>query len=187
VWRTSAGLRKRGSHLEPYDLCIAITDESRGPCGRRALSHLGDWVDEDGDWYPGQPFCESHLAEVLEGAKAHLLLDAESKAEIRAKEQLEVAKAKRRLTNKGRKEYVYFAFRHDRLKIGHTIQPRQRIRTLETQMGAEFNKVIFVEGKRSKEALLHRKFAEHRLIGEWFKPHPDILDYVAKLNPAAPY
>jgi hypothetical protein len=35
-------------------------------------------------------------------------------------------------------------------------------------------------GNHTREAFLHRRFAPHRVYGEWFEAHPDILNFIAK-------
>lgn len=37
-------------------------------------------------------------------------------------------------------------------------------------------------GGRDVEQAYHHQFSEHRLHGEWFKPHPDILAEIERLN-----
>lgn len=42
-------------------------------------------------------------------------------------------------------------------------------------------KLLAVVPDGSWEAEYHRRFAEHRIQGEWFDPHPDILAEIARL------
>jgi hypothetical protein len=35
-------------------------------------------------------------------------------------------------------------------------------------------------GGRTRENQLHKRFADHRLDGEWFQPHPNILNFIRK-------
>ncbi|WP_437310639.1 GIY-YIG nuclease family protein [Sorangium sp. So ce388] len=39
-----------------------------------------------------------------------------------------------------------------------------------------------MDGDRSTEAELHRRFHSYRLSGEWFKPEPDLMDFIAILQ-----
>lgn len=37
-------------------------------------------------------------------------------------------------------------------------------------------------GERKQERAYHKHFSEHRLHGEWFEPHPDIMAEIERLN-----
>jgi len=67
--------------------------------------------------------------------------------------------------------YVYVIETSNGVKIGKSIQPDKRIRTLETQGGLAIRKK-FVTEKHSlyskTEILSHDKLSEFRFIGEWF-------------------
>lgn len=39
------------------------------------------------------------------------------------------------------------------------------------------------DGSRTQEGLLHCRFADFRLYGEWFNPNPDLLDLIDRLSP----
>nr|WP_144036753.1 GIY-YIG nuclease family protein [Sphingopyxis witflariensis] len=41
-------------------------------------------------------------------------------------------------------------------------------------------------GTLKDERILHDRFAAHRLHGEWFERHPDILAEVERLSPHTP-
>ena len=43
-------------------------------------------------------------------------------------------------------------------------------------------KLLAVVPDGSQEAEYHRRFAEHRIQGEWFEPHEDILAEIKTLN-----
>lgn len=42
------------------------------------------------------------------------------------------------------------------------------------------------DGGEVHEQRLHARFAEHRLLNEWFARHPDILAEIARLNSPSP-
>lgn len=75
---------------------------------------------------------------------------------------------------------VYFATRGDPhagdlVKIGRTVNLAARMKALDTTALAT------MPGGPSEEAELHRRFADHRVRGEWFTPAPPILEFIAAL------
>lgn len=67
--------------------------------------------------------------------------------------------------------YVYF-FQDSalRVKIGQTKDPRRRLRSLSSGIGHRLTiiGVMPSDDAPMEEAQVHRRFAEHRLVGEWF-------------------
>lgn len=74
-------------------------------------------------------------------------------------------------------QYVYvIQMGHDGpLKIGVAISPQWRLRELQVGNPAELRIVTTFSGGFDLEQALHRKCAAHRMKGEWFHPHPDVL------------
>lgn len=65
------------------------------------------------------------------------------------------------------------------IKIGYTgDDPVGRLKALQTGSAAKLVLLGCVEGSQSEEAEMHRRFAEHRVAGEWFRPAPEILQYM---------
>ena len=66
-----------------------------------------------------------------------------------------------------------------RIKIGHTTTAAsERLRQMQT---GSPDLLIFLGacfGSEKSETFLHNKFSNHRLHGEWFNPHPEILEYI---------
>lgn len=69
-----------------------------------------------------------------------------------------------------------------RIKIGISIQPKARLRALETSCGERLELLAVIDGGREMEKDLHRRFAVSRGVGEWFDPHPDLLSYIGSLK-----
>lgn len=70
--------------------------------------------------------------------------------------------------------WVYFLRRGDRIKIGFTTDPATRFTVLRA------DEVLHVEpGDTGHERALHAMFAQHWITGEWFRPAPALLDYIA--------
>jgi hypothetical protein len=73
---------------------------------------------------------------------------------------------------------VYFIQRGEDgpIKIGETkSDPADRLKAL--QIGSA-ERLRLLGHVRSKETEVHARFSQHRISGEWFRPHQDILDFV---------
>lgn len=68
------------------------------------------------------------------------------------------------------------------IKIGTTGRLEWRLRSLRGQSPVPLELLGSVPGNRADEHEFHRRFAEHRLHGEWFDPHPDILVEIERLS-----
>lgn len=77
------------------------------------------------------------------------------------------------------KYYVYFARRSDGLiKIGTSKDPESRVRGIGTISGMAVTLLALQWGSYKDERALHRRFAAHRVVGEWFKPAPELLAHI---------
>lgn len=65
------------------------------------------------------------------------------------------------------------------IKIGRAADARVRCAELQTGSHEELVLLATLKGGRVVERELHRRFAEHRIRGEWFHPHADILAHIA--------
>ena len=82
-----------------------------------------------------------------------------------------------------KQKYVYFIRSEPgEIKIGLAIDVEKRLRGLQTSHPYGLTLLAFVKGGQSVEREYHRRFAAHRLHGEWFEPHPDILAEIAHLS-----
>lgn len=69
------------------------------------------------------------------------------------------------------------------IKIGFTIGPvEQRMLALQVGSPVRLSIIASVAGPPKLERAYHRRFAAHRLHGEWFTRHPDILAEIARLQ-----
>jgi hypothetical protein len=66
--------------------------------------------------------------------------------------------------------YVYIISDGEKIKIGRSINPENRVRGISTQGGMKLVDTCFVscENAHVVEAAAHRHFSEQRGIGEWF-------------------
>lgn len=69
------------------------------------------------------------------------------------------------------------------IKIGATAHLNARLRALRYQFGLPcISFLAVVVGGSKVEAHYHEQFATHRVRGEWFNPHPDILAEIERLQ-----
>lgn len=77
--------------------------------------------------------------------------------------------------------HIYFV--HDRtvgaIKIGTSINPESRMKALQSDSAGELVplRYVRVEDGYQIEHLLHIKFSEIRIRGEWFEATPELLDF----------
>ena len=71
------------------------------------------------------------------------------------------------------------------IKIGMAIDVQARLKGLQTAHPVKLELLAFTIGGREQEKAYHATFADHRLHGEWFTPHPDILTEIERLNSEA--
>lgn len=71
------------------------------------------------------------------------------------------------------------------VKVGYTGgEPAERIRDLQCGSPFKLRLLGTIEGNQAAERALHKRFAEHRLHGEWFRPCREIRELV-RPRPAA--
>jgi transcriptional regulator with XRE-family HTH domain len=83
-------------------------------------------------------------------------------------------------------EMIYFVqYGYDGpIKIGYAKNIRNRLAFL--QVASPFDLILIgqIEGDRSYERKLHRKFKKSRLTGEWFTPTDDLIEFLGSLPPS---
>lgn len=89
-----------------------------------------------------------------------------------------IAELERRTARK-----VYFIGTPDTaIKIGVTCSVSDRFRTIQAHSPVKLEILATRRGGEMLESAYHYQFAEHRLHGEWFEPHPDILAEIERLT-----
>ncbi len=64
--------------------------------------------------------------------------------------------------------YVMRIGKRGAVKVGYAKNPTMRLKTLQTGTPGEYRLLLVVPGEKDLEAALHRRFAQHRVQGEWF-------------------
>lgn len=82
--------------------------------------------------------------------------------------------------------YVYFVQdgTDGPIKIGLADNPEQRLSSLQVGNPRPLTLLATFQTwePRKDEAQIHARFAEHRIRGEWFHPHPDLMAQVVALQ-----
>jgi hypothetical protein len=77
----------------------------------------------------------------------------------------------------GRISAVYVIKIGDRHKIGLSVNPEQRVAGMQLPERPQFVLIFRCKGAADLEQALHRKYAEFRLHGEWFKlERPQLIE-----------
>lgn len=90
-----------------------------------------------------------------------------------------------RISTAAMEQMVYFirAGADGPIKIGIARDPAGRLATLQTGHHDTLSIVAITAGGSAQEAAYHAAYRAHRLRGEWFDPHPDILAEIDRLSP----
>lgn len=73
---------------------------------------------------------------------------------------------------------IYVVRAGEALKIGITSDISRRLKALRNASAHAVELLASFPGNRWMEEELHQRFATHRLRGEWFAAHPDLLAWV---------
>jgi hypothetical protein len=79
-------------------------------------------------------------------------------------------------------DFVYF-LRRERgpIKIGLSKNPGERRYQIMLDVGERVEILAMIVGSRDKERALHKKFGHLKITKEWFRPDPELLDYIGSL------
>lgn len=70
------------------------------------------------------------------------------------------------------------------IKIGCSVNVQVRLKDIQACSPIPV-RILALRAGRRRERLYHRRFAAHRLHGEWFSPAPEILAEIERLNTPA--
>lgn len=80
---------------------------------------------------------------------------------------------------------VYFVQAHDGpIKIGVGADIQRRMTNLQVSHAYPLKLLAVCHGGLDAEYRYHHRFRAHRLNGEWFSPHPDILAEIERIHRA---
>lgn len=68
------------------------------------------------------------------------------------------------------------------IKIGHARSVTKRLAALQTGSAHDLKVIYEMRGGLLEEQGLHAAFKTHRVQGEWFRPHSDIFNWIAKFK-----
>lgn len=74
--------------------------------------------------------------------------------------------------------FVYFISDGEFIKIGFANNWVVRRRDLQIANARKLIALLVFEGGFRMEAHLHSLFSAHRVLGEWFRPVPEIMAYI---------
>ena len=117
--------------------------------------------------------------EYLRGVLEHL---SESNVDYISRLLLNNPKKAKKLKRTKVEGHVYFIYNpgDDTVKIGHSVSPEKRLRTLQTGSAHELELLGTVRGSEGLEEELQDKFAEHHFRGEHFRMSDEIKEFVTK-------
>jgi hypothetical protein len=75
--------------------------------------------------------------------------------------------------------FIYFARAGNKVKIGISKNPRQRLGSIKTGSSSKVRIYYVTPGDAQKERDLHKLFSEYRVNGEWFLFAAAIRDWIA--------
>lgn len=82
-------------------------------------------------------------------------------------------------------KFVYFIQTTEgQIKIGMASNITERMQILQIGHPSKLELLVYTPGGRDKEKAYHRQFSAHRLSGEWFNPHSEILAEIDRLRGA---
>lgn len=85
-----------------------------------------------------------------------------------------------------RRRFVYFIGTLDTaIKIGTSYSAEERFKAIQAHSPVQLAILAIRPGGEATESAYHEWFREHRLHGEWFAPHPDILAEIDRINSSA--
>lgn len=78
--------------------------------------------------------------------------------------------------------YAIQAVGLDLVKIGKAKDPEKRLKMLQTGSAVPLHLVASVAWSDLHEGMIHRRFAAHRRLGEWFEINDEISEFVQVMN-----
>jgi len=73
---------------------------------------------------------------------------------------------------------IYFLKANERVKIGYSHDPANRVQTKQTSCPYELEVLMVIDGSEDEEHKLHSKFSNYRRSGEWFEFAEQIKQFI---------
>jgi len=110
-----------------------------------------------------------------------------SQSELDAASAVAVRASFEEIKGKAVNRFIYFIQSEvGPIKIGVASDVKKRLGNLRGSSPVKLELLFSTRGGSDAEYRLHHMFRAHRLHGEWFTPHPDLLDHIARLRDNAP-
>lgn len=81
--------------------------------------------------------------------------------------------------------YTYFVRDGDFIKIGSSMTPASRIKSLQTAIARELEVLAVVPMEFADELQTHQRFAHLRERGEWFRSNPELIGFITAVKEQA--
>lgn len=121
-------------------------------------------------------YYEERMAEI----RSEMIPDPEAHdRELNERMRLELAEARRKeAKRKSDAGWVYFIKAGNSVKIGRSMDVRNRLKSIQTGCPYEARLVKVLRGGRKVERDFHKRFAEYRMTGEWFGLYGRLAQYL---------
>lgn len=91
-------------------------------------------------------------------------------------EPMDTSKVQR--SPKPKRQFVYFVKVGATVKIGHSHDPKTRMKDLAVSNHGDLELLATLPGGRKRERALHKRFDKFHIRGEWFELSPQIVAYL---------
>jgi len=78
--------------------------------------------------------------------------------------------------------FVYFIHGGDRIKIGYSKEPEDRLTALQVSTADRLQIIGSIVGDQRKEKSLHDQFRHLHIRGEWFRPETDLVEFICRIT-----
>lgn len=163
--------------------CYALKTVSRN---KASIMPDGKQIPDGASWFRAKyrafrsmPFCRSMEAPVLIEADNVAVIRHETLAEF-----VELEPESQPVAKKPRPCVVYFVQGETipLIKIGIAKNFGLRFSSLQTGSPDTLRILAVIPGSREKEIELHKRFSRLRVRGEWFRPEPELLNYIESIK-----
>lgn len=80
------------------------------------------------------------------------------------------------------RSFTYFIEGENAIKIGHSWYPKGRMKDIQCSTPVRLKLLLSVPTSMLTESAAHAKFQHLRISGEWFRPSPELLDFIEEMR-----